>query len=328
MDFSVPYETPEAPEHHAVDPFLRFIDLARDEERWTPRLRLPENVAAGNLKDRAAGEAYWGGLGAGWEDLAGVVGAGRGVAVLVERSGVVVLDCDVRHRDDAGFIVKEPGRAVWGAGSTQYGEEDLMRLVLGLGQVLPKTWTVGTKSGGRHLYFRCPPGALRSSGHRRDWCIDVKASPNAWVVAPPTPGYTVVDDSPIAVLPAWLFTWLRDELPRTEPLGGQARVHRTTDRRAQYLNDLQRELSGRTSSSVGIIAKWRDEVLLRVREANMFGGWNNEIFVAAKRLHEAGYPDDEVTSMIMEAANPWDERERRTAARTIASALGRRGGAA
>jgi hypothetical protein len=328
MDLSVPHGTPEAPERHEVDPFLRFIDLGRDEDRWTPRLRLPGNVPADALEDRAKGEMYWSGLAADWEDLAAIVAAGRAPAVLVERSGVVVLDCDVRHLGDAGFVVREPGRAVWGAGSTQYGEQDLYRAVRGLGQVLPRTWTVSTKSGGRHFYFRAPSGALRSSGHRKGWAVDVKASPNAWVVAPPTPGYAVVDDSPIATLPDWLAAWLRDELPKTEPLGGRERTARGAARREEYLDGIKEQVSGRVlGESMGaVVTRWRDEVLLRVREANMYGGWNQEIYNAACLLDEAGHSHAYITGALLAAAKPWDERERRAAERTIASALGRAGG--
>lgn len=310
------------------DPLFRFIDLAKDSDgRWTPRLRLPENVPADKIAERAAGAMYWSGAWAGWEDLQGSVDAGRGIGLLPERSRLVVLDCDVRQRDGDGFVKVGDGRAKWAGGVVQRGIDDLLRVAAGLGQALPATWTVQTKSGGLHLYFRCAPGAMRSSGHREGWCVDVKASGNTWVVAPPTPGYTVADRSAVALMPGWLAQWLNRDLANvTEPLGGRARAERgreLRDHRQRVRHGAgftEREKSRRLAE---LSAVWIDDVLLRVAEANMYGGWNNEIYQAVCSLQDVGVDDREIREKVMEAAAPWDERERRAAERTVASALGR-----
>lgn len=327
MDLHVPAVTVDKAVTFPLDPFLRFIDLVKSDEHWTPRLRLPENTAPERIDERAAGEKYWNGGVADWAALQAAVDAGKGVAVLVERSGLLVLDCDVRHRDDAGWIVREPGRASWDAGGTQYGEEDLYRIVAGMGRTLPKTWTVGTKSGGTHFYFRCAPKSVRSSGHRRGWAVDVKASANTWVVAPPTPGYSVIESYEIAVAPDWLVDWLNTDLMRLEPLGGAQRATRSHQVRTQYQEQVKTHAAGQVGEGIADIQqRWVSELLLRVAESNVYGGWNQEIFNAACLLREAGYTDEAITEIVVKTARPWDERERRTAERTVKSALGRVGG--
>ncbi|MFR9675764.1 bifunctional DNA primase/polymerase [Streptomyces sp. TR02-1] len=83
------------------------------------------------------------------------------------------------------------------------------------GRPWPHTFTVATPSGGRHLYFRAPPGrtVVSSSGGitRLGPGIDVRApgrrsggyliGPGSVVSGVP---YTVVRDTKIAPLPSWL----------------------------------------------------------------------------------------------------------------------------
>jgi hypothetical protein len=330
MDLRVTDVTAEK-DHPEPDPLFRFIDLAKNEDgRWTPRLRLPENVPAQKTAERAAGALYWSGASAGWADLRGSVDAGKGIGLLPQRSGLVVLDCDIRQRDGDGFVVVGDGRAKWAGGAVQRGRDDLERVVLGLGRELPATWTVRTKSGGVHLYFRCAPGLMRSSGHREGWCIDVKASSNTWVVAPPTPGYTVIDSSDVALMPDWLATWLnRDLADVMEPLGGKVRAERSREVRAH--TDRVRYGGGFTERDkarrlIELSELWIDDVLLRLAESNMYGGWNNELYAAVMSLKDIGMAEHEIWQRVLEAAAPWDEREQRAAVRTISSALGRVGG--
>jgi Bifunctional DNA primase/polymerase, N-terminal len=327
----------ETHENIDPDPLFRFMDLAQTEDgRWTPRLRLPENTPADKLTERANGAMYWSGAWARWSDLQESVDAGKGIALLPHRSGLVVLDCDVRMRDGDGFVITGDGRAKWSGAQVDRGYDDLMRVVIGMGQVLPKTWTVRTKSGGMHVYFRCAPNQLRSSGHREGWCIDVKASVNTWVVAPPTAGYSVVDDAPPAAIPAWLASWLVQDLHRvTEPLGGAARAERSKATKIRYEQVKYGTYGGSTEATrrnnlevSGLAEQWRTEILLRVREANLYGGWNNEIYQAVCMLRDAGHAKDDIEQWVVEAASPWDDRERRTAHRTVASALARVGGGA
>ena len=69
--------------------------------------------------------------------------------------------------------------------------------------LLPNTYTVQTPRGGRHYYFttttKAPTGAGLGLG------VDVRGD-GGYVVAPPSPGYTLIDDLPLAPLPDWLAT--------------------------------------------------------------------------------------------------------------------------
>lgn len=319
-----------------TDPLFRYIPLIKDDGRWKPCLVLPENCAPEDHDGRAAGSAYWQGAPADWPDLQRAVAAGQGVGVLVERSGLVVLDCDVRMRDEHGYVVQGPGRAVWSGARRDVGFDDLARVCAGLGHEVPATYTVRTKSGGVHLYYRTAPNALKSSGHREGWAVDVKASAHTWVVAPPTEGYRILtpETAPVAPLPEWLLAWLRDRLAvDLPPLGGAARAARTRSagerfatRPSAYEAERGRRIDGSplpAGSMEELIKGWAHEILVRIRESNYYGGWNNEIYIGACRLSEAGYAGSDVLSMILEAATPWNEAEKRTVERTVASALGR-----
>ena len=317
----------------------RFFDLVQDADGHRgPRLRLEESLDAGaSDAARAASRMYWAGAGASWGDLTGSVAAGRPVALLPERSGLVVLDCDVKAFDERGYVVTGPGRAVWGGGAVRRGVDDLVRVVRGLGheaEEVLSTFTVETKSGGLHLYFRCAPGLMRSSGHRENWLVDVKASANCWVVVPPTAGYRVVDGRAAAVMPEWLRAWIMQLGVHTEPLGGRTRAERRvaamragregqrTVARISRERGLSPDGAGHATRdhAQGLYEAWVADLLSGVREANWVGGWNQEIYNCACTLAEMAVPDGDTLSMIVEAAAPWDERERRSVERTVASA--------
>jgi hypothetical protein len=108
---------------------------------------------------------------------------------------MVVLDVDPRHRGDRSIAELEQlhGR-------------------------LPETLTTisGRGDGGRHLFFRRPPGKL--SAKRLGDGIDVKTSTGYVVLAPsihPDTGklYTRID-RPVAAPPDWLMELLRPEPPK------------------------------------------------------------------------------------------------------------------
>ncbi len=105
----------------------------------------------------------------------------RGAAIGVRTgdvSGLLVLDIDV----DASKGLD--------------GEADL-----GTFPELPKTRTIRTPRGGRHLYFRCPPGVR---GRNLTSALEVKAN-GQYVIVPPSTGYKVIEDAPISEAPEWLF---------------------------------------------------------------------------------------------------------------------------
>lgn len=79
---------------------------------------------------------------------------------------------------------------------------------------LPDTKTVRTPKGGLHLYFRHVEGITNSPGSLPKG-IDVRGE-GGYVLAPPSHGYAVEVEAPIASAPAWLLKRIR----RRSPDGG------------------------------------------------------------------------------------------------------------
>jgi len=67
-----------------------------------------------------------------------------------------------------------------------------------------QTRTIRTGSGGLHLYFRCPAQPTKNSASKIAPGIDVRSS-GGYVIVPPSPGYAVADDAPVADVPEWLL---------------------------------------------------------------------------------------------------------------------------
>lgn len=67
-------------------------------------------------------------------------------------------------------------------------------------QQLPPTYTIGTPSGGRHLYFRCDA----DYGNRKFAAKIDTRNANGYVLIPPTEGYTVINSIEPAPLPQWV----------------------------------------------------------------------------------------------------------------------------
>jgi hypothetical protein len=71
----------------------------------------------------------------------------------------------------------------------------------------PITRRVGTAGGGAHLYYRVPTDVkLRPTLGPG---VDIKRAGKGYVIAPPSPGYKVEMDKPIADAPSWLLDTLR-----------------------------------------------------------------------------------------------------------------------
>src|ERR1035437_1768989 len=114
--------------------------------------------------------------------------AGIGI-VTGSRSKLVVVDLDVKNDKDG------PGN--WDNYLQSKGAD------------LPQTWTVRTRSGGEHRYYRVPESAdyTNSAGVVAEG-VDVRGT-GGYVVAPPTPGYeflaeldgSVLPELPVGVLP-------------------------------------------------------------------------------------------------------------------------------
>lgn len=71
------------------------------------------------------------------------------------------------------------------------------------GKQLPATYTVRTQSGGLHYYYKTPPVALRNRVGLLPG-VDLRTD-GGYVVVPPSPGYTVVEELPLANAPQWLL---------------------------------------------------------------------------------------------------------------------------
>lgn len=137
-------------------------------------------------------------------------GANYGVAC--GPSNLIVVDLDVaKEGEEVPDGVTEGWRVLLDLAAEHGGE-------------LPRTFTVRTPSGGRHLYFRPPVDgpAPRNTVRRLGPLIDTRGA-GGYVVAAGSRvegvEYRVVDDSPIAVLPDWISALLRPMEDR--PLPGE-----------------------------------------------------------------------------------------------------------
>lgn len=122
-----------------------------------------------------------------------------GIGVACGPSGLVVVDLDVKGDangvESLAEVADSPDR---------------------FGQAMA-TRTVGTRSGGLHLIYTAPDARVRSRNGR--WPgVDVKAH-GGYVVAPPTPGYEVLDDRDPEPVPGWLLEHLVEEERPEGPTG-------------------------------------------------------------------------------------------------------------
>ena len=69
---------------------------------------------------------------------------------------------------------------------------------------MPQTRTIRTGSGGLHLYFRWPDQPVKNSASKIAPGIDVRGD-GGYVIVPPSPGYVIADDAPVAEVPDWLL---------------------------------------------------------------------------------------------------------------------------
>lgn len=132
-------------------------------------------------------------------------------------AGLVVVDLDTVDPTDPADVV--PPR--WAALGATGGADVLAALAEQAGEAMPATYTVATPSGGQHLYFLAPSGAMlrnTSGEHGRGlgWKIDTRAH-GGYVVAAgsatPDGVYRVVDDHPPVPLPGWLVQRLQPSPP-------------------------------------------------------------------------------------------------------------------
>lgn len=251
---------------------------------------------------------YWQGSSVSWAEACEYTSSGKAIGTLTHGSELVVLDCDVKveWRADGGSA----GQVV------RHGIEDLKRAAAEQGEVIPPTFTVRSRSGGYHLYYQAVWSGLVSKGHRDDWLIDVKASPNTWVVAPPTAGYEVIRDLPVAPLPGWLMAWVTNLNSLRRPLGGRPAQELMTEIRRLAMASG----AGNGGGTADLLRHWVDLNLALVRLASEAGGWNNRIYEVCRQFFDVGMGVGEVEELVMGAAEPWNEAEVHNVRRTVASA--------
>jgi hypothetical protein len=143
------------------------------------------------LKDATASDT---GLIAGWWNS----WPDANVAIVTgSASGIVVLDIDTGGED--GYETLREIEAAHGA--------------------LPTTASVKTPTGGAHLYFRHPGTDIRNSVRRLGPGLDVRGD-GGYVIAPPSKGYVVDEEAPVAELPTWILeTAARNKTKTADPIG-------------------------------------------------------------------------------------------------------------
>jgi hypothetical protein len=297
-----------------------MIPVYRPRSTW---FMLPGNYVGAKKK---AAQGYWSGYQDdwdGWNDLLHLSndnGKLNEVAFVPALNDMVVLDCDRReYEPDTGWVsLSSASRAAFQRPVIRFGLDDLFREVKKLGHDPAElaTYVVATPGGGHHLYFKQHPHLTVPTRHFRDnWRVDVIASQNLWVNAPPTRGYHVVRDLPVAVLPLWLAEFLVDLNQHLVPQGGRPRQvlnHQARQLLAQWYND---------GSSHDVFRNWVRAELKLVELTNQVGGWNQQLYCCTRNLLDVGLSSEKVFTLIIKAAAPVDVKNRRQAEDTINSAI-------
>jgi len=120
-------------------------------------------------------------------------------AIATGPAGLVVVDLDLAQPGEsrpADWPAARGGLDVYNALAAEHGGHR-------------RTWTVGTASGGFHLYYRAPEhgGSWRNTAGRIGWHIDTRAAGGYVVAEGSTVGgllYVALDTSSPAELPDWI----------------------------------------------------------------------------------------------------------------------------
>lgn len=332
-----------APRHWNPDGTWQIRPVIRgdDDAPRRPIVREPGNLGEkASVGDVRLSERYWRDtLVSTWAELNDVVQHGFtvrrrrntpcDVALFPAPSGLVILDCDVKRYDEENGFVVVGNTATLSPTRVAYGLNDLRREVEAMGHEMTElaTYAVKTKSGGVHLYFRENPEVpLRTTGHRHEWRVDVvgrnDATNRSWVATPPTPGYEVARDLPVAEMPTWLATWLRDLDRHLPPVGGRRRQTRVREAARTRAQVHAATLTG-AGESRSLLDEWVAWELSVVRDANEHGGWNLAVYQCVLNLLDGGYDEDVAAEAVLLAAAPVNDLERRKATDTVGSAVRR-----
>jgi hypothetical protein len=290
-----------------------------------PTIRRPENLVDPTPEKYALSNQYWNEVTTStWAQLKAAVAKGFHIGLVPARSGMVVLDCDVK-RYSGDYVYNGDGSVGLPEVTVKRGIDDLQREVEKLGHSLGeiKTYCVQTKSGGYHLYFKQNPRypITRTLHHRNEWRVDVIATENNWVAAPPTPNYHVVTDVEVIEMPEWLALFLLNLENETLPLGGKRRVAVNAAVRS-YQNKVNASLlpGAEPGDTSDLWSLYIESLIYQIKLANQYGGWNNTIYSVTLELLRLGYDVDSVREAVVAAAEPVSELEKRKAEDTIASA--------
>lgn len=140
--------------------------------------------------------------------------------------------------------------------------EALARLPHGL----PQTFTVATPhDNGLHEYFGHVGGVTTSSGSLPEG-LDVRGE-GGYVIAPPSPGYRVVDSVPVAHAPAWLLESISK--PEFEVIEGEGRTRHPRESRFVLPERIREGQRNKTLHRYGCSLRARDhshaEILAELR---------------------------------------------------------------
>lgn len=176
---------------------------------------------------------------------------------------------------------------------------------------VPETLTVHTGGGGLHLYFLNPGGELRQTAGGLGDGIDTRIPGKGYTVLPPSvhPSGIRYEWHDENTTPAPMPRWMVDRLRPSPPPGRAAR----RAARAWNTGDIDARLRGVLSA---VSADGPE--------------WNSRLHWAACRAGEMardGADPGRLEDLLLDAAGPWNDRERRKAIATIRSGMGT-GGAA
>ena len=191
-------------------------------------------------------------------------------------SGIVVIDVDIKGNRDGRIWLNENADA------------------------LPQTRTHKTQSGGLHLLFRKPDGvSIKNSVDYIANGIDVRGD-GGYIIIPPSPGYVVADDTPLADMPKWLISAALKPEYAPEPY---VKPNSPTDGCTSYgLAALEDECKAIMSAPFGRQEKTMNEAALKIG-ALVAGGQLIESKARAELLASA-------RSIASEAGKrPWTDSE-------------------
>jgi bifunctional DNA primase/polymerase-like protein len=155
---------------------------------------------------------------------------GANVGIDTGKSGVIVVDVDVKHG---------PGKQEWDLLCKHYGDGDL-----------PRTFTVRTASGGWHFYFEANGVEMRNSKGLLAKNIDIRAQGGyvvGWGSVVPNGVYEVIHDDEVAPTPGWLVQLEADLRRKREASATAHRGHVMWELKMLTPGQVERRIDGLAS---------------------------------------------------------------------------------